>query len=136
MVQRKKSGWKIGLEADENGPKWSRSSDFENPEIARYIHATQNSAVGTSEEKVKFMKLAWDAIGSEFASRHTQYEMFYAGAQFVTRGHALRTYGWNRSKILVDDILNSYNLEDILEEKNVAAEWLLIEKFLIFIANI
>ena len=68
------------------------------------------------------MKLAWDAIGSEFASRHTQYEMFYAGAQFVTRGHALRTYDWNRSKILVDDILNSYNLEDMLEEKNVAAE--------------
>ena len=76
----------------------------------------------TSEEKVKFMKLAWDAIGSEFASRHTQYEMFYAGAQFVTRGHALRTYDWNRSKILVDDILNSYNLEDMFEEKNVAAE--------------
>ena len=100
----------------------SSVKDFENPEIARYIHATQNSAVGTSEEKVKFMKLAWDAIGSEFASRHTQYEMFYAGAQFVTRGHALRTYDWNRSKILVDDILNSYNLEDMFEEKNVAAE--------------
>ena len=100
----------------------SSVKDFENPEIAKYIHATQNSAVGTSEEKVKFMKLAWDAIGSEFASRHTQYEMFYAGAQFVTRGHALRTYDWNRSKILVDDILNSYNLENIIGEKNVAAE--------------
>ena len=35
-------------------------------------------------ERVKLMKLAWDAIGSEFAGRHAQYEMFYAGAPFVT----------------------------------------------------
>jgi len=28
------------------------------------------------EDKVKFLKAAWDAIGSEFGSRHTQYEMF------------------------------------------------------------
>ena len=38
--------------------------------------------------KEKFLKLAWDAISSEFGSRHTQYEMFYAGAQFVTAGHS------------------------------------------------
>ena len=38
---------------------------------------------------MKFFKLAWDAVGSEFASRHVQYEMFYAGASFVTRGHSL-----------------------------------------------
>ena len=68
------------------------------------------------------MKLAWDAIGSEFASRHTQYEMFYAGAQFVTRGHALRTYDWKRAESLVDDILNSYDLESALDNKVVAAE--------------
>ena len=52
------------------------------------------------------MKLAWDAIGSEFASRHTQYEMFYAGAQFVTRAPAFRTYDWDRSANLVDSILD------------------------------
>ena len=106
--------------------RWSNNAtfkvkDFKNPEIARYIHATQNSAVGTSE-KSEIHETCLGYIGSEFASRHTQYEMFYAGAQFVTRGHALRTYDWNRSKILVDDILNSYNLEDMFEEKNVAAE--------------
>ena len=44
---------------------------------------------------MKFLKVAWDAIGSEFGSRHTQYEMFYAGARFVTTGHSYRTFDWN-----------------------------------------
>ncbi len=100
----------------------SSVKDFENPELKNYINATQKSAIGTSEEKVKFMKLAWDAIGSEFASRHTQYEMFYAGAQFVTRGHSYRTYNWERSSKLVDSILDSYSLEDIMSKKSIAAE--------------
>ena len=48
---------------------------------------------------MKFLKAAWDAIGSEFGSRHTQYEMFYAGAQFVTAGHSFRTYGWKEAGV-------------------------------------
>ncbi|MCY3947944.1 MAG: hypothetical protein OXF61_01940 [Acidimicrobiaceae bacterium] len=54
---------------------------------------------------MKFLKLAWDAIGSEFASRHTQYEMFYAGAQFVTQGHSFRTYDWDGADRLLDRML-------------------------------
>ena len=63
-------------------------------------------------DKVKFYKLAWDAVGSEFASRHTQYEMFYAGATFVTKGHAFRTYDWNTATSLLDRMLSSYDLAD------------------------
>jgi hypothetical protein len=37
------------------------------------------------------MRAAWDAVRSEFGSRHTQYEMFYAGARFVTTGHSFPT---------------------------------------------
>ena len=55
------------------------------------------------QERVKFFKLAWDALGSEFASRHVQYEMFYAGASFVTRGHAYRTFDWATCKGMVDE---------------------------------
>ena len=100
----------------------SSAEDFANPELNGYINATQKSAIGSSEDKVKFMKLAWDAIGSEFASRHTQYEMFYAGAQFVTRNHALRTYDWDRSAALVDSILDSYSLDDVIGDGRIAAE--------------
>ena len=88
----------------------SSARDFANPEIAAYIGRTQKSPAVDSEGRVKFMKLAWDAVGSEFASRHTQYEMFYAGAQFVTRGHAYRTYDWSAATGLVDDILSRYDL--------------------------
>ncbi len=61
-------------------------------------------------DKVKFYKLAWDAVGSEFASRHTQYEMFYAGATFVTKAHSYRTYDWSRATDLVDRVLAGYDL--------------------------
>jgi 4-hydroxyphenylacetate 3-monooxygenase len=84
--------------------------DFGNPEIAGLIAKTQQSPVATSEERVKFFKLAWDAIGSEFASRHVQYEMFYAGAPFVTKGHSFRTYDWKAGTDMVDGLLRSYSL--------------------------
>jgi 4-hydroxyphenylacetate 3-monooxygenase len=67
------------------------------------------------EAKVKFMKAAWDAIGSEFGSRHTQYEMFYAGARFVTSGHSYRTFDWAGAKALVEGLLESYDLADELD---------------------
>ncbi|NUA31808.1 4-hydroxyphenylacetate 3-hydroxylase family protein [Cupriavidus basilensis] len=84
--------------------------DFENPELARIIEKTQKSSACSPEERVKFFKLAWDAVGSEFASRHNQYEMFYAGAGFVTKGHTYRTYDWKKATGLVDNILDSYSL--------------------------
>ena len=88
----------------------SSARDFANPELAEYIGRTQKSPATDSEGRVKFMRLAWDAVGSEFAGRHTQYEMFYAGAQFVTRGHAYRTYDWGAASGLVDDVLSRYDL--------------------------
>ena len=36
--------------------------------------------------------------------------MFYAGAQFVTRGHMFRTYDWDNATGLVDDLLGRYGL--------------------------
>lgn len=46
-------------------------------------------------ERYKLMRLAWDLVGSEFASRHTQYEMFYAGPKHVTRGRAGYYFRWD-----------------------------------------
>lgn len=80
----------------------SSAADFDDPDLARIIGKTQLSPVMEPKERVRFLKLAWDAVGSEFASRHLQYEMFYAGAQFVTRGHSFRTYNWSSATGLVD----------------------------------
>jgi len=87
--------------------------DFGVPELAGLIELTQQSPAAEAFDKVKFYKLAWDAIGSEFASRHTQYEMFYAGATFVTKGHSFRTYDWAKATDLVDRMLDSYQLEAV-----------------------
>ncbi len=87
----------------------SSVKDFANPEIRALIDKTQQSPAAGAEEKVKFYKLAWDAVGSEFASRHTQYEMFYAGATFVTKAHSYRTYDWPAAKELLDTMLASYD---------------------------
>ena len=99
----------------------SSIEDFANPSLAGIIAKTQKSPVCSPEERVKFFKLAWDAVGSEFASRHNQYEMFYAGATFVTKGHAYRTYDWQNASGLVDNMLGSYSLEDELSKLPQAA---------------
>ena len=90
----------------------SSVSDFANPEVAAYIDKTQRSPLVGPKDRVKLFKLAWDAVGSEFGSRHTQYEMLYAGAPFVTRGNAFRTYDWDSVAALVDGLLASYDLPD------------------------
>lgn len=90
--------------------------DFGNPELRALIGKTQQSPTTDSEGRVKFFKLAWDAIGSEFASRHTQYEMFYAGATFVTKNHSFRTFDWDGATGLVNRMLDSYSLDAELAE--------------------
>ncbi|GLR60460.1 4-hydroxyphenylacetate 3-hydroxylase family protein [Rhizobium indigoferae] len=100
----------------------SSVEDFADPQLKALIEKTQQSPSASAEGRVKLFKLAWDAIGSEFASRHTQYEMFYAGANFVTRTHSYRTCDWHSGTRLVDQMLDSYSLEgDLAAQTAVAA---------------
>jgi 4-hydroxyphenylacetate 3-monooxygenase len=95
----------------------SSAEDFGDPNLAQIIKETQVSANGSTDvERVKLLKLVWDVIGSEFGGRHTQYEMFYAGAQFVVRGHSFRSYDWDTSKGLVDTIMDRYDLSGSLSK--------------------
>jgi 4-hydroxyphenylacetate 3-monooxygenase len=92
--------------------------DWGNPELASILRKTQRSSNFDPESKVKLLKAAWDAIGSEFGSRHTQYEMFYAGARFVTTGHSYRTFDWSATRGMVDHLLSTYDLSDVTYEVN------------------
>ena len=87
--------------------------DWANPELVPILHRTQRSPNFSSQDKVKLLKAAWDAIGSEFASRHTQYEMFYAGARFVTTGHSYRTFNWSAARGMVDQLMSTYDLDEV-----------------------
>ena len=71
-------------------------------ERLRVSFATVNRWEGAVNEP---RRAARDAIGSEFGSRHTQYEMFYAGARYVSCGHSYRTYDWAGAAVLVDRLL-------------------------------
>ncbi|MBO0729274.1 MAG: hypothetical protein J2P57_08440 [Acidimicrobiaceae bacterium] len=75
-------------------------------DMARYVQSPGVPAA----ERVKLFKLAWDVIGSEFAGRHHQYEMFYAGAPFVAKGYAYRNYGYDEAVGVVDRFLDGYGL--------------------------
>lgn len=89
----------------------SSYKEMVNPEtagdISRYIRATDVS----SEERIKLYKLAWDVIGSEFAGRHQQYEMFYAGAPYLAKAYCYRNYNYGEAVDLVDRTLSAYGLE-------------------------
>jgi 4-hydroxyphenylacetate 3-monooxygenase len=94
----------------------SSAADYGNEEVAGYIEKTQFSPAMDSLSRVKLFKLAWDAVGSEFGSRHLQYEMFYSGANMVTRGHSFRAYDWDKAVCLVDKLMLSYGLPETVEK--------------------
>ena len=68
----------------------SSARDFSNAEIdpllARYVRGS--NGIGY-KERIKIMKLLWDAIGSEFGGRHELYERNYAGNHEDIRIQAL-----------------------------------------------
>ena len=90
----------------------SSAKDFDNAELRDYIGKTQRSPATDAYGRVKTMKLAWDALGSEFASRHVQYEMFYAGAQVFQRAAMFRNFDWSAATGLVDALLSDYDLPE------------------------
>ena len=58
-----------------------------------------------SIDRMRLFRLAWDLVGSEFASRHQQYEKFYAGPYFVLRNHSYREAPWEHFHQLVDNLM-------------------------------
>jgi 4-hydroxyphenylacetate 3-monooxygenase len=90
----------------------SSIADFANTDLKTIIAATQGSMTRSAQDRVKLFRLAWDATGSEFASRHLQYEMFYGGANHVTSGHAFRTFDWDRATTMIDRLERSYGLPE------------------------
>lgn len=83
----------------------SSAADLTSPHTRDYVAATQVSSTVGPEERVRVFKLAWDALGSEYASRHMQYEMFYGGASYVNHAHMFRTFDWQAAGRLVDAML-------------------------------
>jgi 4-hydroxyphenylacetate 3-monooxygenase len=83
----------------------SSRSDLDAPEPAKDVERYFRSAGMGARERVALMRLAWDFIGTEFGSRHQQYEKFYGGASFLVKMNVFRSYDFKRATALVDRAL-------------------------------
>ncbi len=92
----------------------SSVEDFRNPETRADLDRFVQSPGVTSLERVKLLKLLWDLVGSEFASRHEQYEMFYAGAPFVVKMRMFQVFDFSRGDALVDRALAGYGIDGVV----------------------
>jgi 4-hydroxyphenylacetate 3-monooxygenase len=89
----------------------SSEADFGNPEIAADLERYMRSATTDAKSRVKLMRMIWDFIGSEFGSRHQQYEKFYGGASFLVKQNVYRNFDFKRATALVDRALNLPSVE-------------------------
>jgi 4-hydroxyphenylacetate 3-monooxygenase len=94
----------------------SSAHDFKVPELRPYLDQFVRGSNGYSaEERVKLMKLMWDAIGSEFGGRHELYERNYFGnhesIRFETLLVADVTGASARMKGFAEQCMAEYNLD-------------------------
>ncbi|HEX5998017.1 MAG TPA: 4-hydroxyphenylacetate 3-hydroxylase N-terminal domain-containing protein [Hyphomicrobiaceae bacterium] len=92
----------------------SSAKDFANPAIDGYLKQYVRGSNGIGHvERIKILKLLWDATGSEFGGRHALYELNYAGAPEEVRLQVLK--GAERGGILremealVDTCMSDYD---------------------------
>jgi len=71
----------------------SHAADFKNSDIRPYLDKYVRGSNGYDAlNRVKAMKLLWDAIGSEFGSRHELYERNYSGNHEAIRTDILAAH--------------------------------------------
>lgn len=86
-------------------------------DVRRYYRSVSASA----EERVKLLKLLWDFVGTEFAGRQLQYEMFYSAAQHVADTRIFHSYNWADGHELVDRCLAAYELSAEEQQKDLVS---------------
>lgn len=69
--------------------------------ILRYY----KGAKGDTERRLRLFKLAWDLCGSDFGSRHTLYERYYAGDPIRLKAGFYLEYDKRRAKGLVEELI-------------------------------
>jgi len=83
----------------------SSLEDLESPQTAPDMERYLASGVSDARSRVALMRMLWDFLGSEFGSRHQQYEKFYGGASFLVKQNVYRNYDFKRAAGLVDAAL-------------------------------
>ncbi len=94
----------------------SHAIDFKSPEIRPYLDRYLRGSNGyDSVDRVKLMKLLWDAIGTEFGARHELYEINYSGSTEEIRRYALfgamASGEADRMKAFAEKCMSEYDLD-------------------------
>ena len=94
----------------------SSNRDWQNEELRPYLDKYVRGSGGIEAiDRVKLMKLLWDAIGTEFGSRHGLYELNYAGNHEVIRQETFLIAGADRTtqnlKSFVDRCMAEYDVD-------------------------
>ena len=95
-------------------------SALADPELRETFERYWAAGEATAIDRLKLMRLAWDYLGSDFAGRHSQYERFYAGPQFV---HALYNFAncpWDERKKQVDALMAGMTVPDLVRAPTAA----------------
>ena len=92
----------------------SHIRDFNNPEIDQYLQKYVRGSNNIEyRQRIKILKLLWDAIGTEFGGRHELYEINYAGSQEEVRlqvlGQSTANGTLQKCFDLVDQCLSDYD---------------------------
>ncbi|MFD7614376.1 4-hydroxyphenylacetate 3-hydroxylase family protein [Streptomyces sp. NPDC059828] len=86
--------------------------DLRHPELGPLVAKYVRSPGTPAEQRIKLLKLAWDALGSEFAARHEQYERFYHGAPHVYLPGIVRDGDPDLLAAFTQSCLDGYELDE------------------------
>jgi 4-hydroxyphenylacetate 3-monooxygenase len=94
----------------------SHAVDFLTPALRPYLDKyLRGSDGGPAVDRIKLMKLLWDAMGTEFGGRHELYERNYAGApetiRFITWQMAQASGQAQRFKGFAEQCMAEYDLD-------------------------
>jgi 4-hydroxyphenylacetate 3-monooxygenase len=78
---------------------------FEAEETADDVGRYYRSATLSAHDRVALLKVMWDLVGSEFAGRQLQYEMFATAAQHIADRASFRSFDWETGRAHVRRLL-------------------------------
>ncbi|MEU5553680.1 4-hydroxyphenylacetate 3-hydroxylase N-terminal domain-containing protein [Micromonospora sp. NPDC047793] len=94
----------------------SHADDWKHPDVRPYLDRYLRGSRGVQAiDRVKLLKLLWDAIGTEFGARHELYERNYGGDHEGIRVQTLQAYQANGQadalKGFADQCMSEYDLD-------------------------
>ena len=98
-------------------------SVFENPQTRGTFEKYWELSSTPAQARYKFVKMAWDLLGSDFAGRHGQYEKFYGGPPHIMDLYSFFNCPWTDRRAAIERILDEMSIEDsAVEQQRPAAE--------------